>query len=176
MRISDRARGKGGFSLIEVALATGLGTFVLLVIAGLLPVGMGVFLTATQQTIETEIFNELWADFNTTPFSSLGTAAAPTSPLVNATATSPFWFDANGDQLSSSAGAVYDVRCSLVNSASTPAPAATVPAVDGGSGTIGSSPYLNFVKIQIGYHIDPLTASATDPRVITRTLLLVKRD
>lgn len=157
-------------------MATGLSTFVLLVIAGLLPVGMGVFLTATQQTVETEIFNETWAEFNTTPFSSLGTPTAPTSPLINSSAASPFWFDANGDQLSSSAGAVYNVRCSLVNSASSPAPAATVPSVDGGVATKGSSPYLNFVKIQIGYHIDPLTASATDPRVITRTLLLVKRD
>ncbi len=167
---------KGGFSLIEVVIATGLCTYALVILASLMPLGLGVMQTASQQTIETEIFNEMWSEFNTTPFSDLS-ATSSTTTLFNSTSTNPYWFDNSGQQLSSATGAIYQVRCTLVNSSTYSAAGAVSPAVDGGTAASGqSSAYLNFVKIQIGYHVDPQTASATDPRVFSRTFLLVKRD
>jgi uncharacterized protein (TIGR02598 family) len=157
---------QAGFSLLEVVIATGLCTYALIIIASLLPVGMGVIQVASKQTVETEIFNELWSEFNTTPFASL---SGSNQPLFNSTtASNPFWFDLNGGQLTSNANAIYFVRCTPVNSTT------TVPVVDG----TGVSAGLNLAEIQIGFHVDPASVlpGKTDPRVSTRTFLLVKRD
>jgi uncharacterized protein (TIGR02598 family) len=176
-RTRSQTVDKSGFSLIEVVIATGLCTYALIVLASLMPLGLGVMQTASQQTIETEIFNEMWSEFNTTPFSDLSPSSSQPTNLFNSTAATPFWFDPSGDQLSTQAGAIYQVRCTLVNSSNYSAAGAVLPAVDGGTPASGtSSAYLNFVKIQIGYHVDPQTASPTDPRVVSRTFLLVKRD
>ncbi len=68
MRLSTQRRfGRSGFSLIEVVVATGLCTYALVVIACLLPMGLGTVQLANSQIVETEIFNRIWLEVNTIP-------------------------------------------------------------------------------------------------------------
>jgi uncharacterized protein (TIGR02598 family) len=180
---SHPARG-AGFSLVEVVIATGLCTYALLVIASLLPLGLGMFQSAQQQIVDTEIFNQQWSKYNTTPFYNLQNANNGAS-AVFATPTQAIYtyYDADGQDITPSgaspaapAGTVYIVRASLVNSVTKPSLGATVPAVDGGQSSTGAA--LNFIRVDIGFHFDPvnLAAGTSDPRVTTRTFLIAKRD
>jgi uncharacterized protein (TIGR02598 family) len=181
---STRHRRRRGFSLIEVVIAIGVCTYALLVIGSLLPVGLATFQATNQQVIETEIFNQLWLQFNTTPFSSLQSANDGVAPLFpTAQSTIYYYYDGDGQQLVTSgsssaapANAVYLVRVALSNSQTTPTPETTVPQVDGGLSVTG--PSLTFIRVQIGFHFDPsnLPAGKTDTRVATRTFLIAKRD
>jgi len=181
---------RAGFSLIEVVFATGLCTFALGTIACMLPVGLIAFQNANQQTVNTEVFGKIWLELNTTPFYSLPTYPRFSTGTANSTAAGglggadPSYFDMAGEEITGNAGAstsaVYTVRCSLVNS-TTLATLNTVPPVDG-LGTSANAVVtaggagLTFVKIQIGFHVDPKIAAIGDRRVSTRTYLLAKRD
>jgi uncharacterized protein (TIGR02598 family) len=173
-----------GFSLVEVVIATGLCTYALLVVAALLPVGMITFRSANQQIIETEIFNRLSSEFNTTPFYSLQNTSNGVSPLFpTSTSAIYYYFDDEGQDITPSgsnppppSGTVYIARCTLVNSQTQTTLESTVPPVDGGASPSGAS--LTFIQVQIGFHYDPANVASgkTDPRVITRSLLVAKRD
>ena len=176
--------GVGGFSLIEVVIATGLTTYVLLVVASLLAVGTVAIQGATQQIVETEIFNSLWGQFNTTPFYSLQNTNNGISPVfANPSTAIYYYYDRDGENITPSganptapAATVYTARCTLVNSQTVSSLETTLPSVDGGQSPSG--PSLTFVQVQIGFHYDPanLTSGKTDARVTTRTFLLAKRD
>jgi uncharacterized protein (TIGR02598 family) len=181
---SARHRRRRGFSLIEVVIAIGVCTYALLVIGSLLPVGLATFQATSQQVIETEIFNQLWLQFNTTPFYSLQNANDGVAPIFPS-AQSPvyYYYDGDGQQIVVSgsnpgkpSNAVYLVRVALSNSQTSPTPETTVPLVDGGLSTTG--PSLTFIRVQIGFHFDPanVPAGKTDTRVATRTFLMAKRD
>ncbi len=148
-------RHAAGFSLIEVVIATGLCTYALIIMAGLLPVGLSSIQTANQQVTQTEIYNEIWSEVNTTPYGNIATY-----PRLAAAS----YFDGNGDQ-TTQASAIFTVVCSQ--------PAMTLGNASGGSITANE---LSAVKVQIGFHVDPTTVSATDPRVSSRTFLIVRRD
>jgi uncharacterized protein (TIGR02598 family) len=179
-----RSFRNSGFSLIEVAIATGLCTYALLVIASALPFGVAMIQNANQQVIETEIFNRVWSTFNTTPFYSLQNAQnGATAVFANASTPLYYYYDSDGADVTPStsgapapANAIYTVRISLKNTQTTASLTATTPTVDGGASVTG--PSLTFIQVQIGYHYDPASVAAgtTDPRVVTRSFLLAKRD
>jgi uncharacterized protein (TIGR02598 family) len=168
----NQSINRGGFSLIEVVIAAGVCTFALFVIASLLPVGLGTVQSANRQIVETEVFNRIWSEVNTTPFTDLSSSATPFS--------SPLYFNVEGEELASTGqvppvGAIYIVRCSLLNATTSATLGSTSPPIDG-SNTTGAG--LTLAQVQIGYHVDPKTLSnpANDSRVDMRSFLLAKRD
>jgi uncharacterized protein (TIGR02598 family) len=175
---------RAGFTLLEVVIAIGLCSGALLTIFALLPLGMDVVQDASRQVAENEIFNRLWSQFNTTPFSSLQNWNGSVSPIfMSPTTPLAYYYDAEGQDITPSQsgaaapeGAVYIARCALENSQTNPTLSTTVPMVDGGSNASGAS--LTFVKVQIGFHFDPvnLQQGRSDYRVVTRNFLLAKRD
>jgi uncharacterized protein (TIGR02598 family) len=173
---------RAGFSLIEVVVAVGLCTFALSILAGLLPLGLGVVQNATEQIVETEIFDNIWSQANNELYSDLGTSNDPLFYSSSGTGAGPaLYFDLDGNEIDTTgtagaapAGAVYIVRCSLVNSQLTATLNTTSPPLDFSN---GSGACLTLAKIQIGYHIDPSTDTVSpDSRVAARSFLLVKRD
>ncbi len=127
MRLSAQRRfRRSGFSLIEVVVATGLCTYALVVIACLLPMGLGTVQIANSQIVETEIFNRIWLEVNTIRFYSLPTYQrlnGGTYPDATSNTTGLTYFDKDGGEINSTtaqatapAGSVYFVYCALVNS------------------------------------------------------------
>src|SRR5437773_11749789 len=57
----------GGFSLVEVTLALGVGAFCLIAVFGLLPVGLQTHQRATSQTAAASIMANVVADLRATP-------------------------------------------------------------------------------------------------------------
>src|SRR5438874_5972069 len=60
----------GGFSLVEVTLALGVGAFCLIAVFGLLPVGVQTNQRATSQTAAASIMANVIADLRATPTAS----------------------------------------------------------------------------------------------------------
>jgi hypothetical protein len=160
--------------------------------------GLGTVQTANSQIVQTEIFNRIWLEVNTTPFYKLTSyqrVKNGTYPDGSVNANGLSYFDKDGGELGQNTNAtvtaaaplaVYYVYCALVNSNVTPLPATVSqnlitrlgslgPPVDGAN---SSGTGLNLIKIAIGFHVDPTTATltATDPRVTTRTYVIAKRD
>lgn len=161
-----RFRKADSFSLVEVVVATGICTYALLVIASLLPVGMTAIQTANQQVVQTEIFNQMWSEMDTTPYGSLTNYPGFTN---NLTATT--YFDRYGQSTTNLSSAVYTVVCTQ--------PALTNTALTvSGSFVPTSTTELNAVRVSIGFHVNPTNTSisATDPRVTTRTFYYSRRD
>ena len=127
-----------------------------MVIASLLPLGLVSIQNADQQVTQTEIFNQIWSEVNTTPYGNISTY-----PRLAVGAT---YYDRNGEE-TTKAAAVYIVVCSQ--------PTVTLPSASGGA---YASNELNAIKVQIGTHVDPTTASANDPRVASRTFVVARRD
>jgi uncharacterized protein (TIGR02598 family) len=171
---------RDGFSLIEVVIATGLCTFAFLTIFSLLPVGMVTIQNATTQVTETEIFNRVWSQFNTTPYYNLQNGTTPL--FTTSSSTVCYYYDQEGQDITPSGSnpaapgtTVYTVRCSLGYSQNDQNLAGTIPTYANGTST--TSPAATFIQVQIGSHIDPANAlSPSDPRVTTRTFLIAKRD
>jgi len=62
-----KRRNEGGFSLVEVTLALGIGAFCLIAVFGLMPVGVQTNRSATSQTAATNIIAAVVADLRATP-------------------------------------------------------------------------------------------------------------
>jgi len=92
-----RTRRSRGFTLIETAIALAVTGFALVSIMGMLPVGLTNFRLARQATFYSEMVQTLQAQAETTSFVSL----QPGQNLPQ------MYFDGEGNQLSSSNGAVY---------------------------------------------------------------------
>ncbi|MEJ0001496.1 MAG: hypothetical protein WDO13_21610 [Verrucomicrobiota bacterium] len=165
---------------MEVIIAVGVCMFALITIFSLLPIGAMTIQNASKQVAETEIFNRLWSQFNTTPFFSLQNASGDIAPLFATPTTAlAFYYDGDGQDITSlgtnggaPSGTTYTARCTISNSTINGSLPATLPTVDGNN---TSGPSLTFLKVQIGFHFDPAT-NANDVRVTTRTFLLAKRD
>jgi uncharacterized protein (TIGR02598 family) len=65
-----RSRSAGGFSLIEIVLALGVGSFCLIAVFGLLPIGIQTNRNATSQTAATGALASVISDLRATPTSS----------------------------------------------------------------------------------------------------------
>lgn len=140
---------RSGFSLIEVLLAIGLVTFVLLVIFSLMPTGIATLQSASRQIVETEIYNAYGAELAATPFSQL-------TNYVNGT-NFPAYFDNEGNK-TDSGKAVFTVRCSLEGFGSTNA---------------GLNSELSRAIMRVGYHYDPAGANDGGSKVSRRAFILV---
>ena len=151
-----RPKGCVAFSLMEVVFATGLCTYALLVIVSLLPVGLGSIQKANQQMTQTEIFNQIWSEVNTTPYGNISSYSRLMPGIT--------YYDSNGTE-TNQASAVFTVVCSQ--------PPMTLSTASGGSYATNE---LTAVKVQIGYHVDPTSVTATDGRVASRTFLVARRD
>ncbi len=67
-----------GFSLIEVVLAISIVAFGFIAIFGLLPIGMGLFKTALQTSVHTQIVQRIITDAEQTDFDTLVSQGIPT--------------------------------------------------------------------------------------------------
>lgn len=140
--MSDRQRG---FSLVEVILAIGLITFAMLVIFSVLPVGYASLQDSSRQIVETEIFNMVGAELDSTA----------RSQLTNYQGTRfPIYLDSEGEEQSAASNAVFIVRC--------------------GSPVADANPELSRVTVAIGFHQDP-GATNSSAKSSKRTFLLVNR-
>ena len=134
-----------GFSLVEVILAIGLVTFAILVIFSALPVGFVSLQGSSRQIVETEIFNMVGAELDSTS----------RSQLTNYQMTRfPIYLDNEGEEVGVSSNAVFTVRCSD-------------PVAE-------SNAELNRVTVSIGFRQDPALANSA-AKVSKRSFLLVNR-
>lgn len=92
-----------GFSLVEVTLALGLTTFCLLAVVGLLPVGLTTLRQATEQSIESQIVQQINSELLLHPFSQLSSGYAAKT----------FYFDEEGKPSSIEGRTRYKVQTSL---------------------------------------------------------------
>lgn len=65
------ARDLRAFSLVEVTIAIGIVSFILLTMLGLMPVGLSTLRQAMDQTVEGQIVQKLNGDILMTPFSQI---------------------------------------------------------------------------------------------------------
>lgn len=140
-------RFTAGFSLVEVVIAIGLSTFALLVMFSLLPVGLNTLQDANRQIMETEIFNTVGAELNSTEFDKL-------DDFVNDASQFPRYYDIEGQKIDSAAGAVFIVRCEI-------------PAAD--PGDIAETLR---VIVKVGFQRDPVDSAAPQKK---RAFLLSNR-
>ena len=196
---------RSGFSLIEVVVATGLCTYALVIIACLLPMGLGTVQIANSQIVQSEIFNKIWLEVNTTPFYDLPTyfrVQNGTFPDASVNVKGLTYFDKDGQELSPTtysattpANTVYIVFCAVIyaNEATPGLPAslpssfssrlsALYPPVNGigtstnpDSSTVPAGSQLSLVMIQIGSHVNPTTVTLPDTRVATRNYVITNR-
>jgi len=101
-RANSRRRCSGGFSLVEVALALAIMAFASASIISLIPFGLTSFRQAMNYTVESEIVQSLTNDITLTDFAYLKNMGKS----KNVT----YYFDADGNRLTSSTGANYTVQ------------------------------------------------------------------
>jgi len=133
-RSAQRRFWQSGFSLIEVVVATGLCTYALVIIACLLPMGLGTVQVANTTIVETELFNRIWLEVNTVPFYDLPSFQRFTNgtyPDGSKNLNGLSYFDKDGGELgqntnatvtAAKASAIYYVYCTLNNPSSTNLP------------------------------------------------------
>lgn len=127
-------RASKGFTLIEIALTTGIVSFALVAIMGLLSTGLVAFRGAIDRSVGAQIAQKVVNDSEQTDFTTF--AAGGGSQVF---CKSVRYFDGQGNELPSLAGATYYVntRVSI---------AATMPATGGVS---TANPNLAMVTIQV---------------------------
>ena len=90
-----RRNSLGGFSLVEVAMAMAIVGFAMISLIGLLPMGLSNFRQAMNNTVESQIVQSITNQIQLSSFNNLTTS------------TTPSYYDADGNLLTSAAGAVY---------------------------------------------------------------------
>lgn len=113
-------RHLSGFSMVEVALALGVSTFVIVTLIALLPIGLQVAQESYEETQMTSILRVICADRQATdPASPSNRFNIPAFPLP-AGSSQPFlyefWMGRNMEVLGSAAapGAAYRVQCTIL--------------------------------------------------------------
>ena len=101
---TDRA-----FSLIEVALALGIVAFAFTALMGMLPIGLGLFRSATDTSVATRIVQNVAGDLQQADFDTFATADGRT-----------FYYDEQGTVQASAKGAIYWARVSIFASTQLP--------------------------------------------------------
>jgi uncharacterized protein (TIGR02598 family) len=106
-QLPGRKAPAGGFSLIEVTLALAIMAFASASIISLVPFGLSSFHQAMNNTVESEIVQYLTNNISLTNFSNLKSMAS--SQGIN------YYFDSNGDPLTSATGAIYTAQISFTD-------------------------------------------------------------
>ncbi len=91
-----------GFSLIEVAMALGIVSFVLIPIIGLLPMGLATIQASENQTVTAGIAQQIRGQLQELPFSS-----------VSALSQTPCYYTNEGVRTANSSGSYYEVTFAL---------------------------------------------------------------
>jgi uncharacterized protein (TIGR02598 family) len=133
--VGSSAVQRDGFSLVEVVLAVGIVAFAFVGVLALLPTGMSVFHQSLNISVGSQIAQRVINDAQQTDFTQLISGGAGTSPfrLANPidSAKGPVrWFDDEGKELSSAAGAVYFVNTRIVTSTALPLASGTMTNPD----------------------------------------------
>lgn len=98
---SGRRKRLGGFSLVEVTIATGILTFSVVSVLGILPVGLSSLRQSMDQTVESQILRSIGAQLVTTNFDE-----------INSPSGFSFNFDEEGQAVESAQDAYYVARVS----------------------------------------------------------------
>jgi len=135
-------RSKGGFSLVEVAMALGVMATALIGIMGLLSVGSKSFHGAITTTTNAAIFQQVMNDLKQTDFTTLTTQGNPPAR----------YFDDQGDDITSdtSIPKVYDVAVFVT-------PTTTLPSAPAANSNLAS------IQVYISYHPGPRVPKITAP-------------
>jgi len=103
--LTPRTAASQAFSLIEVTLAMGLLSFCLLTVMGLIPVGLTSLRRAVEQTVVSQIAQQLNGEILLTPYSQLATKYGGQE----------ICFDEAGGQVADLSKARYKAQMSLSN-------------------------------------------------------------
>jgi uncharacterized protein (TIGR02598 family) len=120
---SKHSRRARAFSLVEVVLALGVSSFVLLTLVGTLPAGVKSVQNSMSESAQASITQQLRAELQQISFSTNSTAAYNISNLANDTN----YYSNDGTAMTNSTGAYYQATF-LVNTASIPGSATTFQA------------------------------------------------
>ena len=154
------ARSTAAFSLVEMTVAIGIVAFAFLGVFGLIPFGLNTFHQAINFSVGSNIAGKVIREAQQTDFSTL----INNNSVTFQQSSTPRFFDEQGNELTTSAKAVY-----LVNTCITP----STPIL--GSGGV-TNPNLATVAVQIANNpahlaisIDAATKLWNDPRIPTVT-------
>lgn len=104
--LAGRGR-RSGFSLIEVAIALGIASFVLIVLIGMFPVGLASHRDAERETLAVSIMNSVVADLKNSPTNQATTLyGISPHPLAGAGTAATTNYFAENEQLTNAAGAL----------------------------------------------------------------------
>ena len=103
MNLPAKRRTSAAFSLVEVALATGIAGFCLLAVFGLVPLGVSTGQTASDQIAANSILTHVLADLRATPMTSPpGGAATSKEYKIPIGTPEVLYFGSAGQQFSES--------------------------------------------------------------------------
>jgi len=123
-----KLRKRGGFSLIEIALAIGVLSFGMLATVGLLPIGMSTFHQAIDTSIGAQVVQRVINDARQTDFTTLITGSNTQTIAAGTTGLKAMrYFDSQGNELTSSGNYIYQVNTRI-------APQTTLPSSGAFSG------------------------------------------
>jgi uncharacterized protein (TIGR02598 family) len=143
-------RGRGGFSLIEVALALGIVSFALIPVMSMLPVGLATIQGSMNQTVTTSIAQQLRGELQEASFSSLQTLT-----------TTPYYYTVEGiATVSSDPNAYYKVTFAVSNT--------TIP----GGGSFDNTNAAQTVTVTANY---PQSAPTTSQKSSVFSFLVAKQ-
>ena len=135
---------KAGFSLVEVTIAIGIVAFALVGVFGMLLTGWNTFRQAVDISMSGQLTDRVMNQAEQTDFNQLTNPANLTTPPPSVSTV--YYFDDQGNQLSSAVGAVYQVNEVVYPSTSMPS-----------SSTSTANPNLATVVIQIAHNPANLT-------------------
>ncbi len=145
---------KAAFSLVEVTLAIGIVSFVVVSILGTFSVGLTTIHDAKNDMSHAQIVAQISSTVLQTPFDQVDAYAS----------AGPYYYDQTGRQLTSVTGALYSVKLVVV-----PGGTATYP---GAASTLSSS--AKTVQITVST-IRPGTSTAMTNAPVTRSSLIVPK-
>ncbi|HEX4084236.1 MAG TPA: hypothetical protein VHY22_04945 [Chthoniobacteraceae bacterium] len=170
-----RARGRAGFSLIEIALALGVIAFALVAIVGLMSVSMKTGRGATEDTLLSSMTGQVMSGLRSQHFVDAShpagtqgvlpdTAAVSSSAAITATILPTMYFDNSGALLSSSSGApaasgaLYQCVATIQPDAATMGP----PSANGVQA-------INLVRVSLTFGWPP-TANPPNERIVNSSI------
>ncbi len=147
MKTSLPPRSRLGFSLVEVVVAIGIAASTITLMIGLIPAGLSNFRDALNTTVTSQIGQRLLYEAAQTDYQVL-TAAPATKPWR--------YFDDEGTELTSEAGAIYHALTRVQNTTSIPTEAGGTP-----------QPHLATVIVQVALNPEnqelPVAGPSTGP-------------
>jgi len=143
--------GKSAFSLVEVVIALGIASFVLVPLMGLMSVGIDAFRSANDTSIMTQINQRIVSELQQTDFSRLITDKSDNPiPAGSAGLKDSRYFDDQGNEIVAASrpdGAIYEVNTRI----------APEPALPGTS----NNPNLATVTVQVAKNPEGASLTAS---------------